>query len=236
MLHSGVCMVRQYCEFSGITRGQNNAGLLRRAAERQHASARPMRTARRASSTSKVAALRGDWRARQPQSQACGDGCGRRAIDAPGRRYGQPGYRVARNGTRQGGALRPALWNVHAPQRVSASDIRHSAEYDHAVSSRTNLPIGVPKDGPRAVHVPGEASQSNRFSRLPEPPCGTVSRAPLHGASACWFPLTLLRATSAYEAAIREELLTPLRLSAVDELRWYFEMKVSGTRASAPTS
>ena len=41
------------------------------------------------------------------------------------------------------------------------------------------------------------------------------------------------RATSTYEAAIREELMTPLRLSAVDELRWYFEMKEFGLSIDA---
>jgi hypothetical protein len=44
------------------------------------------------------------------------------------------------------------------------------------------------------------------------------------------FPQHLTSAVSAYHAAFREQLAVPLRLSVMEELRWYFETRARGVR------
>jgi hypothetical protein len=44
------------------------------------------------------------------------------------------------------------------------------------------------------------------------------------------FPQHLTSAVSAYHAAFREQLALPLRLSVMEELRWYFEARARGVR------
>jgi hypothetical protein len=44
------------------------------------------------------------------------------------------------------------------------------------------------------------------------------------------FPQHLTTAVSAYHAAFREQLAVPLRLSVMEELRWYFEARARGVR------
>lgn len=230
MLHSGVCMVRQYCEFSGLARGKKTQDFFATLLNRNHASA-----------TTDVHSKTRVFHV-----------FGRSLYEA----IGEPHNRN-RKPTALGAAVerlmlldtvlanRDIEWLATERDKVAhftrlfGTSMRHS-EFPQLTFGAPpftttrffpdKLPIGVPNDGPRVFTYLVRRSSPIEFRDF-------LSRhAELLRALPAWrlrllIPAHFARADRTYEAAFREELLSPLRLSAIDELRWYFEAKSAGPNA-----
>lgn len=232
MLHSGVCMVRQYCEFSGITRGQVSQDFFAELLNRNHASA--------------TTDVHSKMRIFHIYSRGLYE-----AIGEPNNRNRKPtalGAAVERLMLLDSVlASRDIDWLATEREKVAhftrlfGTSMRHS-EFPQLTFGTPpftttrffpdKLPIGVPKDGPRVftylVKRPSPVEFRDFLSRHAE-----LLRALPEWRLRMLVPAHFARATSTYEAAIRDELMTPLRLSAVEELRWYFELKSSGRSVGA---
>lgn len=233
MLHSGVCTVRQYCQFAGITRGQKSQDFFADLTRAKHAT-------------------------------VAGDANGKLKIyhvyasslyDA----IGEPNNRN-RKAVPMAAAIERIMLldSVLACQDVTwlATERDKVAHFTTALGQgfrRADLPQLTFGEAPNITtrffpdKLPiGLASTDETvFAYLVRRPAPIDFRSFLSGHAELWrslprwclrlvMPRHLIKSESLYLSAVREELLTPLRPSVVDELRWYFQEKSKGwDRASS---
>jgi hypothetical protein len=224
MLHSGVCTVRQYCEFSGISRGQKSQDFFATLLARKHASV----------TTDAV----GKFRVFHVYASALYD-----AIGEPENRNRKPVSMAA--------AIERAMLldAVLACQDVywlatERDKVAHFTTTLGARLRRSDLPqlrFGVePKTTtryfPDKLPVGLAGGDETIFTYLVRRPAPTDFRpflqrhAELLRALPKWrlrlvIPGHLSRCESLYRSVLREELLMPLRMGVIEELRWFFEQK-----------
>ena len=234
MLHSGVCMLRQYCAFAGIVCGQNVREFFGRLVSRRFATAYES-----AHKRSRLFHLhhRGLYN----------------AIGEPDNRFRRPtplpraverlmlldAVLASTNITwlaTEGEKLTHFTLLLHG--RVDRNELPHLVfGTDSARTVRyfpDKLPIGMHKDGRTHVFT----YLMNRSTPVDFRPF-LHRHAELFRALPRWtvrllVPGHLNKATKLYESAWREELASPLRLSTADELRWYFEQRRRRDEVGAP--
>ena len=232
MLHSGVCTVRQYCEFSGIARGQKSQDFFAGLVGRKHASV----------TTDMV----GKFRVFHVYASALYD-----AIGEPENRNRKPVSMAA--AIERVMLLDAVLACQHINWLATERDkMAHFTTMLGTRLNRTDLPqlrFGVEprittRYFPDKLPV-GLADDETIFTYLVRKAAPTDFRpflqrhAELLRALPKWrlrivIPGHLSRSESVYCGVFREELLMPLRLGVVDELRWFFEQRqVVGADASA---
>jgi hypothetical protein len=224
MLYSGVCMDRQYCAFAGIRHGQKTHNFFAELVNRRfatvyrcaHGRARLFHVQRRGLYE---AIGERDSRFRRPTPIA-------RSIerlmllDAV---LGSPDVNWLATEREK-----VKHFTLLLQSRVNAHDLPHLA-FGNGASKTVRyfpdkLPIGVRDD------------RSHVFTYLVNRPAPVDFRPFLHRhaellrALPRWtvrllVPSHLADSVRVYEAAWREEVATPLRLSTADELRWYFEQR-----------
>ncbi|MEK7992942.1 MAG: hypothetical protein AAB403_03960 [Planctomycetota bacterium] len=224
MLHSGVCIIRQYCDFSGITRGRKTQDFFNLLIERQHASA--------------TTDAHSKTRVFHVYSRSLYE-----AIGEPDNRNRKPA------------AMGAAVERLMLLDTVIASrdiewlaterdKVAHFARLFGTSVRPNELPhftFGTPPNTttryfPDKLPIGILPDQSRLFTYLvcrssPVDFRAFLNRhAHLFRALRKWrlrllIPVHLKSARTAYEAAVRQELLTPLRLSMADELRWFLEAK-----------
>ena len=227
MLHSGVCTVRQYCEFSGIARGQKSQDFFGTLVARKHASV----------TTDAV----GKFRVFHLYASALYD-----AIGEPENRNRKPVSMAA-------AIERVMLLDaVLACQDLDwlATEREKVAHFTTTLGTRfqrSDLPqirFGVSPNTttryfPDKMPIGLAEREQTIFTYLVRKPAPTDFRpflqrhAELLRGLPRWkvrlvIPGHLSRCESLYRNVLREELLMPVRLGVVDELRWYFEQKSAG--------
>lgn len=224
MLHSGICIVRQYCEFSGITRGQKTQDFFATLLRCKHASATID-----AHSKTRVFHVYG-----RSLYEAIGEPNNRnRKPTAIGAAVERLMILDAVLASRDLNWLATEREKVAHFTRLFGTSVRPD-EYPHLTFGTPpnttvryfpdKLPIAVPD---RDHHV--FAYLINRSSPV-DFRAFLQRHADLLRALRGWrlrllIPVHLTGVRRAFEDAFRQELLTPLRLSTVDQLRWYFEAK-----------
>lgn len=223
MLHSGVCLGRQYCTYSRIARGQKMQDFFARLVARRFATA--YNCAHRKTRIFHV------------HAKAL-----YRAIDEPDNRHRRP-VALARAVERLMVldavlADRETQWLATEREKVAhfeATTTLRANELPYVAFGRApaqtlryfpdKLPVGIESDG-----------RTHRFLYLAVSDVPAAFRAFLHRhaellrALRAWrlhllVPRHMAEAIPLYTAAAREELATPLRSDLVDELRWYFDQR-----------
>ena len=222
MLHSGVCTVRQYCDFAGIVRGQKSQDFFATLVERRHAST--------------TTDVHGKTRIFHVYGRGLYE-----SIGEPNNRNRKPaaiGSAIEKLlildaviGSRELDWLATERDKVAHFARLFGTSVRKE-ELPHltfgtppGVTVRyfpDKLPIGIAEDGrPLFTYLIKRASPVEFRSFLQR-------HAELLRALPSWrlrilTPTHLSGATRSHRAAVNQELLSPLRLSVVEELRWFFE-------------
>jgi hypothetical protein len=223
MLHSGVCMLRHYCAFAGIVCGQKARDFFKELVDRRFATAYPCAHGR-----ARILHVH-----RRDLYQAIGerDSRFRRPTPIPRavERLMVLDAVLASSDMTWLATERDKLahFTLLLKSRVDRDELPHLTFGTSA--SKTvryfpdKLPIGVDADGRTHVFT----YLVNRDVPVDFRPF-LHRHAPLLRALPRWqvrllVPRHLADAVGLYEAAWREELGSPLRLSTADELRWYFE-------------
>ena len=227
MLHSGVCTVRQYCQFAGITRGQKSQDFFAGLIAEKHASA--------------SGDANGKLRIFHVYASALYD-----AIGEPNNRNRKPVPMAA--------AIERIMLldSVLACQDLTwlATERDKVAHFTTALGRgfrRCDLPhltFGAPPNVttrffPDKLPIGLAPSDETVFTYLVRRPAPVDFRSFLCGHAELlrslpqWrlrliVPKHLLESEGPYLNAFREELLSPLRPGVVDELKWYFEQKSKG--------
>jgi len=221
MLHAGVCLGRQYCQFAGIARGKAMREFFTRLVGRGYATAYP-----RAHGTTHLYHIHG-----KALYEAVGEPNNRHRRPTPLPRA------VERLMLLDAVIARPAVtWLATEREKVSyftREGRLRSHELPHVRFANEQsttmryfvekLPIGIEADG--RTHV---------FLYLVTRQLPVDFRAFLHRHAevlrtlARWrielqVPRHLAGAVPRYEAALRDELASPLQSTTVDELKWFFE-------------
>jgi hypothetical protein len=222
MLHSGVCMDRQYCAFARIAHGRKTYEFFQRLVARGYATA--------------YTCAHGRARIFHVHHKAL-----YRAIGEANNRFRRPtpiARAVERLMLLDTVLSSPEMtWLATEQDKLAhftplVHNRLHRNELPHLTfgsGDKTTvryfpdkLPIGVHSDGShvftylviRAVPVDFRAFLHRHIELLCALPTWRVRLL---------IPNHLVNATATYEATWREELVSPLRLSTVDELRWYFK-------------
>jgi len=224
MLHSGVCTVRQYCDYSGISRGQKSQDFFGTLVARKHASV----------TTDAV----GKFRVFHIYASALYD-----AIGEPENRNRRP---VTMGAAIERVMLLDAVLacqdlNWLATERDKVAHFTTTLGTRFQRSDLPQLRFGVAPNTttryfPDKLPIGLAERDQTIFAylvRRPEPADFRTflqRHAELLRALPKWkvrlvFPGHLTRSESLYRSVLREELLMPIRLGVVDELRWYFEQK-----------
>jgi hypothetical protein len=223
MLHSGVCLGRQYCAYAGIARGQKMHDFFRELVEHGYATVYPR--AHRKTHLYHVHAK-----------------TLYRAIGEPNNRHRRPvplsraierlmvldGV-ITDRGHRWLATEREKVAHFTRVTQLSRSELPYISfgltPDDTVRYFAEKLPIGIDPDGRRHVfvylvtrRVPIEfRAFLHRYGNLLRTlPAWTVR---------VLMPPHLANAAALYQAAARDELAMPLRPATVDELRWYFERR-----------
>lgn len=232
MLHSGVCVVRQYCAFSGITRGRKTQDFFANMIDRGHASS--------------ATDAHGRVRAFHVHNRGLYE-----VIGEPHNRNRKPvsvASAVERLMILDAVLESPKVeWLATERDKLAhftralgtsfrRSDLPHLT-FGVAPRMTTRffpdkLPIGVAGKGDRTIFtfLVTRSSPVDFRSFLHR-------HAELLRALPCWrlrllIPSHLAGAREAYISAFREELLSPLRLAAAEELEWFFAARAAAsTRA-----
>lgn len=229
MLHSGVCTVRQYCQFSGIARGQKSQDFFATLVTRKHATS--------------TADANGKLRVFHVFASALYD-----AIGEPENRHRKP---VSMGAAVERVMLLDAV--------LACQDMNWLAtERDKLAHFTTQLGAGFRRSDLPQLSFGSEPNVTTRyfpdklpiglggaedtvFTFLVKRPAPVDLRPFLHRhaelfrALPKWrlrlvIPRHLARCESVYVNAVREELLTPLRLGVVEELKWFFEQRAAADR------
>jgi hypothetical protein len=225
LLHSGVCMVRHYCSFSGISRGQVTHDFFKRLVGRKYATV--------------YADARCGVHVFHLQHRSLYE-----AIGEPDNRYRKPtpiGVAIERLMLLDAVLASPDVTWLATERDKLAHFIRllgtrvRRDELPQLVFGKPGnstvrffpdkMPIGLDGDGRTYVfaYLVKRSSPIDFRAFL-------VRHAELLRALPSWrirlvIPAHLVDAKDAYCAAIRQQLTTPLRPSTADELRWFFEQQ-----------
>jgi hypothetical protein len=231
MLHSGVCLARQYCAFTGLVHGQKTRDFFSQLVSRGYATA--------------CECSRRDARLYHVQHKTL-----YRSIGETDSRFRRPtpiGRAVERLmlldavlGSRDLTWLateRDKLAHFTLTTRLSREELPRlvfrGATGETVRYFPDKLPIGIQADGQRhiwlylvtrAAPVDFRAFLQRQAELLRALPEWTIRLV---------MPRHLAAAEQAYRTAIQEELATPLRPAVVEELRWYFHQQRA--RNGAPT-
>ena len=228
MLHSGVCMIRQYCAFAGIAHGQNTH------ATSSHAWSprswpRPVRVRTSGARIFHIhhrALYDGDRRASQPLPKADAHRRGHRAADAA-RCRARPSRASSWLATRarQAGPLHRAPRARLRAGGPAPSHLRQRRQTTRPVSSRTSCrsaSLTTAASTSSCTSSRGGAGGLQGVSATVMPNCCGRSA---DGRCACWSRPFREAAAEPTNGAWQQELASPLRPSTLDELRWYFEQR-----------
>lgn len=225
MLHSGVCLVRQYCAFSGIVRGQKTQDFFGSLVARKYA----------------TVSLDAHRKVRLFHVQHRGL---YEAIGEPHNRHRKPtplGAAIERLMLLDAVLDSPTIdWLATERDKIAyftrllgtrllRDELPHLA---FGAPGKTTvryfpdkMPIGVDRESRTMVlaYLVKRAPPIDFRAFLQRH--AELLRALPYWKIRLLFPAHFKDAEDAYRAAFRQELATPLRLSTVDELRWYFERK-----------
>lgn len=227
MLHSGVCTVRQYSQFSGIARGQKSQDFFAALVARKHASV----------TTDAV----GKFRVFHVYASALYD-----AIGEPENRNRKP---VSMAAAIERVMLLDAVlacqdmdWLATERDKVAHFTTTLGTRFQR--SDLPQLRFGVAPNTttryfPDKLPIGLAERDQTVFTYLVRRPAPTEFRpflqrhAELLRGLPRWkvrlvIPGHLSRCESLYRNVLREELLMPVRFGVADELRWYFEQKSAG--------
>lgn len=224
MLHSGVCTVRQYCQFSSISRGQKSQDFFARLIARKHAT-----------SSSDV---NGKLRVFHVFASALYD-----AIGEPENRNRKPvsmGAAVERVMLLDAVlACQDTNWLATERDKVAHFTTKLGARFQR--SDLPNLTFGAAPNSttrffPDKLPIGLGSADETIFTFLVKRPAPIDLRpflcrhAELFRALSKWrlrlvIPQHLASCEGVYLNAVQEELLMPLRLGVVEELKWFFEQK-----------
>lgn len=228
MLHSGVCTVRQYCQFSGISRGQKSQDFFARLIARRHATS--------------SSDANGKLRVFHVFASALYD-----AIGEPENRNRKPvslGAAVERVMLLDAVlACQDTSWLATERDKVAHFTTKLGARFQR--SDLPNLTFGAAPNSttryfPDKLPI-GLVADETIFTFLVKRPAPVDLRpflcrhAELFRALPRWrlrlvIPRHLARCENVYLNAVHEELLMPLRLGVVEELKWFFEQKAAVAR------
>lgn len=223
MLHAGVCLGRQYCAFGGIKRGRKVYDFFQDLLDRSFATAYPQ-----AHGSTHLLHVHG-----RALYRAIGepDNRNRRPMPLPRavERLMVLDAVIARQDVAWLATEREKVTHFARETRLRPQELPHltfgqgpkkTVRYFH-----DKLPIGRDADGRRHVFL------YLVTRRLPVDFRAFLHRhAELLRALSAWtirllVPRHLAGAIPAYQAALRDELATPLQPTTRDELRWYFEQR-----------
>ena len=223
MLHSGVCMVRQYCAFAGMVYGQTARDFFARlTAHRIRDGVRLRSQARPDLPHPPPRAVPGDRRASQPPQEARDLGPRHRASDAAGCRSGRV-HDLRWLATEREKVEHFSLpWGASSGARsshVSCSATSSTAPSDTSLtgcrSARSRWP------GTR-VSVSGHAERAGRLQGIPPAARGTAASAAVLDHPARWCRRIWRQPARRSQPPADRNCASPLRPSVVDELRWFF--------------
>src|SRR5258708_24933236 len=223
MLHAGVCLGRQYCTFSGIARGQVMHDLFRDLVARGYATAYP-----RAHGSTHLYQVRG-----QGLYRAIGepDNRNRRPTPLPRaiERIMLLDAVIASRDVTWLATERDKVTYFSRETRLRPRELPHLSFGNGKTSTiryfPDKLPIGLTADGRTHIFL------YLVTRRLPVDFRAFLHRhAELLRTLSAWIlrlllPQHLAGAMPRYEAALRDELATPLESGTLDELRWYLEQR-----------
>jgi hypothetical protein len=223
MLHSGVCLGRQYCAYAGITRGQKMHDFFRELVVDGYATV-CARTHRKShlyhihAKTLYRAIGEPNNRHRRPVALS-------RAIE---RLMVLDGVLADRR-YRWLATEREKVAHFTRVTRLSRSELPHitfGVKPDETVRYfAEKLPIGIDPDGRRHVFAYLVTQRLPIDFRAFLHRYGNLLRTLPAWTVRLLIPPHLAKATTLYEAAARDELGTPLPPATVDELRWYFSRR-----------
>lgn len=223
MLHSGVCLGRQYCAYAGIVRGQKVHDFFRNLVAKNHVSV--YSRAHRKTHLYHVHAK-----------------TLYRAIGEPNNRHRRPvplSRAVERLMVLDGvladrrhrwlATEREKIGHFTRVTRLSRSELPHisfGVQPDETVRYfAEKLPIGIDPDGRRHVFIYLVTRRLPIDFRVFLHRYGNLLRTLPAWTVRVLVPPHLLGAVALHEAAARDELAMPLPPATVDELRWYFEQR-----------
>jgi hypothetical protein len=223
MMHAGVCLGRQYCTFAGIARGQVMHDFFKDLLDRGYATAYP-----RAHGSTHLYHLHG-----KALYRAIGEPNNRNRRPTPLPRAVERimllDAVIARPDVTWLGTERDKVTYFTRETRLRPQELPHLRfGNDRGTTLRyfpDKLPIGIDADG-----------RTHTFLYLVTRRLPVDFRAFLHRHAellrtlSTWrvrllFPRHLAGAIPRYQAALRDELATPLQSATLDELRWYFERR-----------
>ncbi|MDP3720074.1 MAG: hypothetical protein Q8T13_20120 [Acidobacteriota bacterium] len=233
LLHSGVCMVRQYCEFSGIARGQKTQNFFSALLERKHASftTDPYQRTRifHVQHRSLYEAI-GQENNRNRKPVPVGAAIerlmlldaviGSRDLDWLATEQDKLAHFTRMFGT--------TIRREELPRLVFGEPPRTTTRY-----FPDKLPIGVSSDGQVRVFtflVTGDDARD--FRKFLQRHAELLRGLPAWRVRLL-IPAHLAPARQVYLSAFQQELLSPMRLSAAAELQWLFEAQRTGANDSA---
>ena len=223
MLHAGVCLGRQYCQFANIARGKAMREFFGNLVQRGYATAYS-----RAHGTTHLYHIHA-----KPLYEAIGEANNRNrrpvALPRAVERIMLLDAVIAQPDVTWLATEREKVAHFTRDGRLRPQDLPHLRfGKDHSWTVRyfpDKLPIGVESDGRAHVFV-------YLVTRgLPVDFRGFLHRhAEVLRTLATWrirllFPRHLAGAMARYEAAVEDELATPLQSSTLDELKWFFEQR-----------
>ena len=223
MLHSGVCLGRQYCAYAGIVRGQKVHDFFRDLVANNHVSV--YSRAHRKTHLYHVHAK-----------------TLYRAIGEPNNRHRRPvplGRAIERLMVLDGvladrrhrwlATEREKIAHFIRVTRLSRSELPHisfGVQPDETVRYfAEKLPIGIDPDGRRHVFIYLVTRRLPIDFRVFLHRYGNLLRTLPAWTVRVLVPPHLIGAVALHEAAARDELAIPLPPATVDELRWYFEQR-----------
>lgn len=223
MLHSGVCLGRQYCAYAGIVRGQKVHDFFRDLVANNHVSV--YSRAHRKTHLYHVHAK-----------------TLYRAIGEPNNRHRRPvplGRAIERLMVLDGvladrrhrwlATEREKIAHFIRVTRLSRSELPHisfGVQPDETVRYfAEKLPIGIDPDGRRHVFIYLVTRRLPIDFRVFLHRYGNLLRTLPAWTVRVLVPPHLIGAVALHEAAARDELAMPLPPATVDELRWYFEQR-----------
>ena len=180
MLHGGVCVVRQYCAFVGIERGQVThdffGGLVARKFASRYLDAHRRFVIFHVHHKALYAAIgEPDSRFRKPTPlPAAVERL--MVLDAVLQR---PDVHVARHRAREGRALHHDAGDRVSPRGLAPSGVRPAAVHDHTLLLRQAAHRSGRRRRRAPVPLSGHTGEPARLSCVPAPACRTASRAPL---------------------------------------------------------
>lgn len=228
MIHSGVCVQRQYRTFAAVAHGQTTRDFFVRLVAQRYATTYPCGHNRGVIYHLRHKAMYraiGDVNSRLRRTAFLGRSVERlmlldAVLAAPSLKWlGTASDKMSYFSTRLGDRLRrdeyPRLIFGEGP----TAGVRYFPD---------KLPIGVAADGSQHVFVYLVTHPLPREFRIFLHRFGELFRALQTWTLRLLIPRHLSSAGARYRSALREELATPLSREKVDELRWYFRHRLAG--------